>query len=250
MAKKLIVGNWKLNPQTVEEGERIKGISRKIPKNLTVVICPPAVFLSRFTKKGTKNPLKFGVQDVYFEQSGAFTGEYSPKMVLSVGALYSIVGHSERRVAGETSVTINKKVIAALKAGLTVILCVGEKERDHHGHYLSYLKGQIDDSLLGITKTLVERLIIAYEPLWTIGPQSQGAMEPNDLHETSLFIRKVLHGQFGKSAFKIPVLYGGSVDPVNTARLVKEGNVDGLLVGRESIRPEHFLKIILEVASL
>jgi triosephosphate isomerase len=245
MAKKLVVGNWKLNPQTLEEAKSVvRIVSRKIPTKATVIICPPAVFLSALAGQRGKSKIKFGVQTVSSETSGAYTGEFSAQMAKSAGAEYAIIGHSERREMGETNKIVSKKVVAALKAKLMVILCVGEKERDHHGHYLSYLKAQIDESLEGVSKNLIDHLIIVYEPIWAIGEKSSGPMEARDLHETSLFVRKVLHDHFGKKAFSVPLLYGGSVDPINAEALIKDGNVEGLLVGRESVKPEHFSKII------
>lgn len=249
MAKKLIVGNWKLHPRSFEEASiLVKNLSKKIPGNAMVVVCPPAVFLSGLSAL-KRSKLLLGVQTVFHEEEGAFTGEFSPKMARSAGADYAIVGHSERRAIGETNEIVSKKLVAAMKGGLTSILCVGEKERDVHGHYLSYLKAQIDESIAGVTKALAGRLVVAYEPIWAIGSRSNGAMEARDLHETSLFIKKVLHGHFGKKAFSIPLIYGGSVDPVNAHSLVKEGNVEGLLVGRESLKTDHFLRIISAVSS-
>ncbi len=249
MSKKLVVANWKLNPSSIQEAERIvKGLGAKKWKNLEVVICPPSVFLSKLSLK--KGPASFGVQSVFYESVGSFTGEISAGMARSVGASFVIVGHSERRAMGENNVDVSKRVFAGLKVGLKVILCVGEKERDIHGHYLSYLKAQIDESLAHISKVQAKSLVLAYEPLFAIGEKSNGAMEPEDLRQSILFVRKVLHGRFGKAAFSIPIIYGGSVDHLNAGELVKEGGVDGLLVGRESLRPEGFLKIITSVENL
>jgi triosephosphate isomerase len=245
MAKKLVVGNWKMNPSTLEEASRlIKGIERKIPKGVTAVACPPSVYLSSLTKRGKKSSLAFGVQNLFYESAGAFTGEISAKMAWSAGADYSIVGHSERRAAGESNDVVSKKIVASVKTGLMTILCIGEKERDVHGHYLSYLKAQILESIEGLSAAGVAKLIIAYEPVWAIGAQSKGAMEVRDLHETTLFIKKVLHEKFGKKALAIPLLYGGSVDPANASALITDGKVDGFLVGRDSLKPESFLKIL------
>lgn len=243
MAKKLIVANWKLNPTSFEEADRlIKTLSRARISGPTVVICPPALYLSRFTLR--KSKLLFGVQDIFTENSGAFTGEISAPMAKSVGAHFSIIGHSERRALGESNSTVSKKTSASLRAGLHTVLCVGEKERDSHGHYLSYLKAQIDESLEGVTKNQIEKLIIAYEPIWAIGTRAEGAIESRELQETVIFIHKVLHDRFGKKALSIPILYGGSVDVVNAETLVLEGRVNGLLVGRESLKAPHFLKIV------
>lgn len=249
MSKKLIIANWKLNPSSLEEAERIvKGLGNKKWKKVSVVICPPAVFLSKLALK--KGGALFGVQNVFYELVGPFTGEVSAGMARSAGATFAIVGHSERRAMGESNSDVSKRVLAVIKAGLKAVLCVGEKERDLHGHYLSYLKAQIDESLIDISKSQAKLLVLAYEPLFAIGEKSNGAMEPSDLRETILFIRKVLHGRFGKMAFSIPILYGGSVDYLNAGQLVKEGGADGLLVGRESTRSDRFLKIIAAVENL
>lgn len=246
MSRKLIVANWKLNPSSLDEAECIvKGLGAKKLKKVEVVICPPAVFLSKLALK--KGGALFGVQNIFYESVGPFTGEVSAGMARSAGASFAIVGHSERRAMGENNADVSKRVLASVKVGLKTILCVGEKERDLHGHYFSYLKAQIDESLADISKAQAKLLVLAYEPLWAIGEKSNGAMEPRDLHETVLFIRKVLHGRFGKAAFLVPILYGGSVDYINAGQLVKEGGIDGLLIGRESLKSDRFLKIIKAV---
>lgn len=250
MSKKIVVGNWKLNPSSFEEADRIvKSLSRKKINGVTLVICPPSIYLSRLIHK--KSKIVFGVQDLFYEKSGAYTGEISASMVRSVGATYAIIGHSERRNYGETNDKVSLKVKAGLESGLNVVLCVGEKERDVHGHYLSYLKAQIDESLALVNKNVLNKgsLLVAYEPVWAIGEKSSGPMDARDLHETSLFVRKVLHDKFGKKAFDIPLLYGGSVDQRFSGVLVKEGEVDGLLVGRESLRPESLYQIVESVRS-
>ncbi len=245
--KKIVIGNWKLNPSTLEEAERIiKLLTRKPVPSVTAVICPPAVFLSRFTHK--KSHIAFGIQTLSHETSGAFTGEISATQAKSVGASVAIIGHSERRAMGESNELVSRKVFSSLKAGLTTVVCVGEKERDVHGHYLSYLKAQIDESLALVPKTLSKQLIIAYEPLYAISGAGHSALLPEELEQTVLFVRKVLHDLFGKKAVTTPILYGGSVDPINISALVKSGGVDGFLVGKESLRPEHFLSILRAVS--
>lgn len=249
MSKKLVIGNWKLHPDSFEEAERIiKTLSKVKVPSVSFVVCPPAVYLSRLSK-GKKGFL-FGVQDVFYESAGAYTGEYSATMAKSVGAQFAIVGHSERRALGETNTTVSKKALAAIKGRLTAVVCVGEKERDTHGHYLSYLKAQLDESLEGISKHYADKLVIAYEPLWAIGEKAIHAVSPRDLHEMVLFVRKVLHDSFGKRALSIPILYGGSVDSENAVPLLKEGMANGLLIGRESVKADHFAKIIRSVGSV
>jgi triosephosphate isomerase len=172
-------------------------------------------------------------------------------MIKGVGADYCIIGHSERRALGETNEIVGRKVRAALRNGLKVILCVGEHERDESGRYLEFLKTELEESLAQAGRKILSQIIIAYEPIWAIGKSADQSMAPRDVHETSLFIRKILREIFkNESALKIPILYGGSVAPENTEALVRGGNVEGLLVGHKSLVPEHFNEIIRILDSL
>lgn len=248
-AKVLVIANWKMNPETYKKANDIFLGSVKAVKKVSqvkVVLCIPYTWLTDFSHKN-KSPISFGAQDVSTEAEGPHTGEVSPRMLTSSGVEYVIVGHSERRKLGETDELISKKVLISLKSQLNVVLCVGEKERDSHGDYLLFLRDQIVNSLNKVQKRYLKNLIIAYEPVWAIGKGSE-AMKPADLHEISIFIKKVLVEIYGKeSGIKIPILYGGSVDHKNARDLLKLGEVRGLLVGRESLNPKKFESLLLSV---
>ena len=169
-------------------------------------------------------------------------------MVYEAGARFAIVGHSERRRLGETDENVSKKVLAALKERITPILCVGEGERDSHGLYLHTLKEQIRNSLSGVSKNSIKKIIIAYEPVWTIGKEAKDAMNADILHQTVILIRKILVDRFGPTGRGVKIIYGGSVAPENAREIVRGGEVDGLLVGHQSLKPESFKKILKEVA--
>ena len=143
---------------------------------------------------------------------------------------------------------MSKKAAAALKAGLTVIVCIGERERDERGAYLGFLKEQIAGSLKGVSRKFVENIVVAYEPVWAIG-KGKEAMTAHDLHQMTIFIRKHLIEVYNAvTASSIPILYGGSVDSENASSLITDGEVDGLLVGRESLNPENFAKIVKAIS--
>jgi len=243
--KLLIVANWKMNPQTIEKAKEIFLETQKtvkILKNTKVVICPPFVYLSDL-EKINNSKIIIGAQDMFWEEKGSFTGEISSAMLKREG--YIIIGHSERRELGETDEMISKKIISAIKAGLKPILCVGEKERDIHGNYLHFLRSQIINSLGKMPKTFLKKLIIAYEPVWAIGKSGTEAMKPTDIHETSLFIKKVLAEFSGqKTLFLAPILYGGSVTHLNAKEMIVLGEVQGLLVGHESLNSKRFGELL------
>src|SRR3989344_8352863 len=170
--KKLIVANWKMNPATLDKAKqlfkKIKVVAKGL-KNINTVICPPFLYLNELRKLSSNSGVDLGVQNIFEEAAGAHTGEISAVMAYGVGARYAILGHSERRNLGETSDIVNKKVKLALSVGFTVIVCIGEKERDAEGDYLSFLKKELIESLKGVSKIFLDRVIIAYEPVWAIG---------------------------------------------------------------------------------
>jgi triosephosphate isomerase len=245
---RIIAGNWKLHPQTYSEAREIFLATRKAvdkTKGILAIVCPPFLYIKEFAKLivGKKNIL-LGAQDTYFENEGAFTGEISPSQLADIGATFVIVGHSERRLMGETDDTVNRKVKASIKAGLSVILCIGERERDEHASYLTFIKNQIHSALGAIPAVDLSKIIIAYEPLWAIGKDESSAITPHDLHQMALFIRKSIAESYGtEAAFAIPILYGGSVGPHNTAEHLKAG-VQGLLIGRASADKKEITDII------
>lgn len=250
--KKIIVANWKMNPRTAREAtalfQKIKREAEALARVETVV-CPPFVFLDTLSKKAARR-CALGAQDVFWEAHGAYTGEVSPAQLRGLDVSYVILGHSERRALGETSEIIQKKLKLALAYRLNVILCVGESDRDSRGRYLSFLKEEIKKSIGKIKTNDLHRLIIAYEPIWAVGVKVKKADTPAALFEVVIFIRKVLSDLFNSSAaFRIPVLYGGSVSSLNARGFLVEGGASGLLVGRASLEPNEF-NAILEIAQV
>ena len=246
--KVLVVANWKMNPGTVERAQDIISENKKVVKNLKntqLVICPPFVFLSDLGKKNDSKII-LGAQDMFWEIEGSFTGEISPGMLSHES--YVILGHSERRELGETDEMVAKKVLSAVKTNLKPILCIGEKTRDIHGEYLHFLRSQIINSLGKLPKKYLSKIIIAYEPVWAIGKSEAEAMVPRDIHETSIFIKKVLAEIYDhKVAVLVPILYGGSVSHNNARDIISLGQVQGLLVGRESLNSKRFGDLLKEV---
>lgn len=242
--KKLIVGNWKMYPERLEDAKKIvadvKRAMLKIRKT-NVVLCPPFVYTPIFSgiKKG---PLHLGAQTTNAKPSGSLTGEISVSQLEQFNVDYVIVGHSERRKMGELDKEINEKVRAIIDYGMTAILCVGEESRDHNGDYLDFIKSQILSGLSSIEKKFLPNVVIAYEPLWAIG--AKDAMQPRDIHEMSIYIKKVLRDAFGDLSSQVLVLYGGAVDKFNAESIIRDGDVAGLLIGRQSLASKDFVEII------
>lgn len=253
--KKLIVGNWKMNPVSLDEAKDIVSVTKRTmtkTKNITTVLCPPAVFLSDVSRAvaGSTN-VYTGGQDAFWEAQGSFTGEISPMMLASLGAGYVILGHSERRKKGESDEQISSKLRLSLEAGLMVILCIGETVRDEQVKYLEVISTQIKKAFATVTAKQLSTVVVAYEPVWAIGKDSKGPMTPRDVYEMTIFIKKVIAELYGqKSAMQMVILYGGSVNAESAPALVRDGEVAGLLVGRESISPEGFSAILRVVDAL
>jgi len=246
----LVIGNWKMSPPTENAAKRLfKEIKTGVSKisGTDVAIAPPSVFLSEVHKirNGSKK-IFLGAQEVYKELAGAHTGEISFPMLESFGVKYIIIGHSEKRAEGMTDEQVNKRVSLVLKKGATAVVCVGEKKRDSHGHYLSFVEKQIREALKGVAKTKLQNVVIAYEPIWAIGTGNTATAE--DAHEMKLFIQKVLTDIYGRNfAQKIRILYGGSVHAKNAEELIREGMVDGFLVGGASLKPDEFIDVVKTV---
>ena len=250
--KKIIIGNWKMAPKTPREAkavfQNIRSTAGKL-RNVQTVIAVPYVYLWELKKLVTGHRCVVGAQDVSFEKDDPHTGEVSAEMLKNVGVEYVIIGHSERRAKGETNSEVANKVLATVKKGLVAVVCVGESERDDDGSYTTFVKTQLSESLEGIPKRYIDKVIIAYEPVWAIGKKAKKEATTEDVLEMSIFIRKVLADMFGeRKGISIPVLYGGSVNQKNVFSYINGCEIDGLLVGRASLKPSAFVAI-LEVAN-
>jgi len=208
-----------------------------------IVVCPPVVYLQKLLDRKLKN-IKAGVQDVFWEYQGAFTGQISAAMVKSLGAQYVIVGHSERRkYFGENEEIISLKLKAILKNGLNAVLCVGESDEERKkGQTSQVLKKQLRGCLEGMSPGKLEYISLAYEPIWAVGTDKIPTSD--EILEAKIIIKKALAEMFsGKSAEKIRLLYGGSVKSSCTNEVCLDPAMDGALVGRESLMPHEFVKI-------
>jgi len=249
MRKPFVAGNWKMNTDSrsgVALAEGIASGSEDLAgEKVTVAVCPPFVYLPSVAEAVKHSNVAVGAQDVYFEASGAFTGEISVSMIKDVGCVYAICGHSERRhVIGETDELINRKVAAAISGGLLPILCVGEllSEREA-GQTNDVVTRQLKEGLAGLSAEKVSAVTIAYEPVWAIGTGKTATPDQaQDVHE---LIRKLLAEMYGDEiAAELRIQYGGSAKPSNAAELLGRPDIDGLLVGGASLKVDDFLAII------
>lgn len=243
MAKPILVANWKNFPNSLPEAHSLmKELSKKkaVLSQTSLFIAPPAPYLDLVSKSFAK----LGAQDLFPLQKGAHTGTVSIEMLKSFGVKLAIIGHSERRALGESSEVVAQKVKASLKAGITPLICVGEVVKDAEGEHFEFLREEIKASLAGLSKKEVEKVILAYEPVWAIGKSAKDAITPAELSQTVLFIKKVLSDLFDRgTAEKIIILYGGSVEAKNAAELMKTG-MKGLLVGHASLSAKSLLGIV------
>ncbi len=248
--KKIIIANWKMNPETLSDAKKIfSDLKRKNirPKKTEIVLCPPSIYLSELAANYRGQTYSFGSQDVHWKKSGEYTGEISTAMLEDLKTKWVIVGHAERRALGENNQVVASKAKRVIEDGMKALVCIGESQRDEHGQFLRFIEAQVRESLSLIPKTKIENLAIAYEPIWAIG---KGKKPPtgHELHQVSLFIRKILSSIYDrKIGMSLPILYGGSVDDSNCRELIEIGNVDGLLVGRASLNPHIFADIIKEL---
>ncbi len=211
-----------------------------------LVLAPPAPLLGTFaTKGGLPKGIHLAAQNVSTAEGGAATGETTAALIKGMGITYALVGHSERRALGESNDDVAKKVGILLLNGITPIVCVGERERDPEAHYLLTLREQIATVLEPLSKTDRSRVIFAYEPIWAIGKSAAESIQPDDLHEMVRYIRKSFANHVPESAaLKIPMLYGGSVEPGNIALLARESSVDGFLIGHASVEPVSYRALV------
>ncbi|MDD4409834.1 MAG: triose-phosphate isomerase [Candidatus Pacebacteria bacterium] len=243
--KKLIIANWKCNPEKIIEGMKIlNSLKGLVDGKNKVVICPPSVFLGQFLADFGQD-FTFGVQNCYFEQKGAYTGEISPKMIQSIGAKYVIIGHSERRsIFKENDDEINKKLSLILnETNLIPVLCIGEnrEEREAEKTY-QVIARQLMNCLDNIPKEKLNKIVIAYEPVWAIGT---GIYATEDkIIDARNSIVKILCDIYDKSIEnKINIIYGGSVNKENIDMVINGCKMDGVLVGGASLKPKDFILI-------
>lgn len=248
MTKKIIIANWKMNPEGAKEASKLFTFGKDLSKKskAKIIICPPFPFISLFKEKKSEN-FSLGAQDLFYEKKGSYTGEVSASILKSLDVSYVIVGHSERRKLGETNELIAKKVSASIKAKITPILCIGEKERDAEGAFFGFIKEEILASLKLVSKKDIKKVIIAYEPLFAISTEGKGAMDAHSIYETVIFIKKVLSDKFGESSTGVKIIYGGSVDKKNIKDVLFVGGCDGALVGKASLSPQSFEAIIKNI---
>ncbi len=244
--KLLVIANWKMNPLTEKEVKRLftsikKGLKGR--KNIEIVICPPFPYLSIINN--LLSSIKLGAQDCFWKDKGPYTGEVSPQMLENIGCKYVIVGHSERRETfKETDEMVNIKIKEILKAKLQPIFCIGETEEEKKaGKTFHVLEREIKKGLDKISKKEIEKVIIAYEPIWAIGTKK--ACEENEVMTVALFIKKLVSRLYNKKvASNIKIIYGGSVDSKNASDYLRESKMQGLLVGGASLNSKEFIKII------
>lgn len=243
----LIIGNWKLNPGNETEAKslalEIKKLFTKIKStDAQVVVAPPFIFIPAVAKVLAAK-VGLGAQDVHFEERGAVTGEIGAGMLADYGVSHVIIGHSERRALGETDLMVNKKVQATLKRRMVPVVCVGEKNRDVQGQFYQVIADQVRALSLGLKPVDLQKVAIAYEPIWAIGTGKTATAE--DVKEIQLFIVSTLTKLFDrKTAEKVRLIYGGSVKESNALELFKEGGMRGFLVGGASLNATEFINII------
>lgn len=250
--KLLIVGNWKANPDSLRLAKSVLSGIQKISvksKNVEVVICPPVIYLESL-RSGSRG-IALGAQDFFPEPNGAFTGNVGYLSLLETKIKYVIIGHSERREAGETDAGINKKLKVALSVGLNPILCIGEKDRAKDMEYLSVLKQQLLTAFQDVPKAKVRNVSVAYEPVWAIGKSATRSARPEEIKEVVIFIRRVIGDLYKTSAVPpVRIIYGASVDGTNARYIIEESGVGGLLVGRASLTPKAWGEILKAVSEI
>ena len=245
--KKFVAGNWKMYKTSAEARALAAGIKAGVGADdrVSVALCPPFPWLSLVAETVKGSPIAVGAQDVYPETEGAFTGEVSPAMLLDAGCKYVIVGHSERRtVIGEKDDLINAKVKFALKSGLNVIFCIGETLQERDANKTEFiLDNQLTWGLRDLPKDQLDRLVIAYEPVWAINTGRNAT--PEQAQQAHVFVRWRFSQLFSNDAAqKLTIQYGGSVKPNNAKELMSQADVDGALVGGASLLADSFLAII------
>lgn len=247
MRTPLIMGNWKMQLNLSDASQLIADLRDSLfdfKGNVEVVVCPSHLHLHE-AAKNLPDYIKLGAQNMYWEDKGAFTGAISGSQIKEIGVSYVILGHSERRhIFGETNEEINKKTKAAFENDLVPVICIGEKEEEKSsGKTNEVIQAQLEKAIEGINEELVEKIVIAYEPVWAIG--SGKAASGQDAENVSKLIREIITNKYNKDiAQKVIILYGGSVVPDNIEEFVSKEDVDGILGGGVSLKPEDFTELV------
>lgn len=245
--KIIIAGNWKLNKNIKEAVELVDDLKARCAgvTGVDIVVCPVFTALSKVAEALGGTSIGLGGQDLYWQDAGAFTGEVSAPLLKDAGCQYVIIGHSERRqFFGETNETVNNKIKAALAHGLIPIVCVGENlaERESAKTF-AVVQDHVENSLKGFSAQEVEKMVVAYEPVWAIGTGKTAT--PAQAQEVHSFIRKLLEKMHGQAvANTVRIQYGGSVKAENTRELLSQPDIDGALVGGASLKGDSFAGIV------
>ena len=245
--KTIIAGNWKMNKTPAEAKALIEEMKPLLSKTkwCEMVLCVPFTDIQAAVKAAKGSKIAIGAENMHFEKSGAFTGEISADMLKELGVKYVIIGHSERRqYFGETDFTVNRKVLAALEAGLHPIICVGETlEQRELGITMELIALQVKSALAGVPAEKLRKCVIAYEPVWAIGTGKTATAE--QAAEVCTFIRTTVRHLYGaRIARSITIQYGGSMKPSNAAELLSQPDIDGGLIGGAALNAADFIAII------
>ena len=246
MRKPIIAGNWKMNKTPSEAKELVTALIPLVrDAACDVVVCTPAVDFAAVKEVIDGTNIKLGAENMHWKESGAYTGELSAAMLKECGVEYVILGHSERRqYFGETDATVNLRTLAAVAAGLTPIICVGEKKEEREAGYTDALVTyQTLTALTGLTAEQVAKVVIAYEPVWAIGTGLTATDE--QANETIGVIRSAIRSVYGDAADEVRIQYGGSMNPKNVKELMAMPEIDGGLIGGASLKAEDFSKVVL-----
>ncbi len=235
----------------IETPEAAKAFARSLRtkmrsiQNVQVSLAPSFVHILTVALALKGSVVRVGAQATSRYNANAHTGDVSAKMLKASGASFVIVGHSERRALGESNDIVRAQMLEVADSGLAIVLCVGELERDLSGDHFAFIKEQLATALAGLPKKAVAKLVVAYEPVWAIGKHAQDAMKPQDVHETVIFIKKILIELLERAvALKVPIIYGGSVEVENAPALLSEGGISGFLVGHASSDVDTFVSIL------
>jgi len=247
MRKPIIVGNWKMNKTVSEALDLVQDLIDRVGDvdNVDIGVGPPFTALHAVAEACSGTNVAVAAQNIFWEDSGAFTGEIAPGMLVEIGCKYAIIGHSERRtIMGETDEMVNKKIFAALKHNLTPIVCVGEtlNQREQNQTF-AVIETQVNAGLAGLSPDEAKKIVLAYEPIWAIGTGKTAT--PDQAQEVHAFIREKLVELFNSEvADTIRIQYGGSVKPDNIVDLMAQQDLDGALVGGASLKADSFANII------